>query len=184
MTLDGYHRTNIEPVPASVGRTWCIVCHVQILVKSSWIASFAFESIHAPEAVCARAQVSGAVVVQGKGRVVLLASKQVIVWRGACGVDEVAEGVVVVGIGDSSSRIRKLTYAAVAVVPIEAWRPGAADLLVFIDTLQTLGVGAGDCTTLQFVHNLRIAGWIRVPRSCSKSMLTPVWRSAWKPRPR
>ncbi len=67
-------------------------------MQRCWLLRIARERIHRPESAGRRVQVPGAVVVEAEGGVVLFAGEEVVVGGRAGGVDEVAEGVVVVGI--------------------------------------------------------------------------------------
>jgi hypothetical protein len=64
-----------------------IPVRVEILVEGQW--RHRIDRVHGPAATCGRVEVAGAVVVEAEGWVVLLAGE-------AGGVDEIAEGVVVV----------------------------------------------------------------------------------------
>jgi hypothetical protein len=72
----------------------------------------------------------------------------------------VAEGVVLVGVGDRACGTGQLPDAAPAVVLVEARYPGAVDNLVFTDALQAVGVGARDYPVRQLIEYLRKAGGI------------------------
>jgi hypothetical protein len=76
------------------------------------------EGIHRPEAAGGGVEIAGAVVVEVEVGVELFAREQVVVGCGAGGMDEIAERVVVVGVGDSAGWLRQRPYAPVPVMNI------------------------------------------------------------------
>ena len=99
-------------------------------MKGDWFTVHSFVVVHGPEAAGGYVEVAGAVVVEAEVGVELLACEEKFVgrggdrcsaWRNAGGgrVDDVAEGVVVVGVGDRAIRIGECARAAVAVVDLE-----------------------------------------------------------------
>jgi hypothetical protein len=61
-------------------------------VKREWRLPIALERIHRPKPACAGVQVSGSVVAEVEVGVELFAGEEVVVGRGAGGVDEVCAG--------------------------------------------------------------------------------------------
>ena len=76
--------------------------------------------------------------------------------------ERVAEGVVVVGVGDAACKARQLAYASESVVAVEAGRPCALDLLVLADALQAVGVGALEHAVDRLLEDLRQAGRVHI----------------------
>ena len=76
----------------------------------------------------------------------LLPAVQVVVRCSAGAGDLVAEGVELVSVADRAGGIGQEADVPVAVIAVEARRPGAADFLVLADALQAVGVRAGHRT--------------------------------------
>jgi hypothetical protein len=88
------------------------VCsHVDILVERHRRLNIPLEGIHRPETAGGGVEIAGAVVVEVEVGVELFAREQVVVGCGAGGMDEIAERVVVVGVGDSAGWLRQRPYA-------------------------------------------------------------------------
>src|SRR5262249_49534817 len=104
--------------------------------------------------------VPGAIVIDAQRRIELFAGKQVVVGRAPGGGEEIAESIIVVGVGDRTSNAGQEADASVAVVAVEAKRWCAGHRLVFVDQLQTVGVGPSDRAPLQFVNYLGVPGGI------------------------
>jgi hypothetical protein len=66
-------------------------------VKRRRRARIPVNCVHRPKPAGGDIQIPGAVVVEAEGGIELFAGEEVIVGCGASGVDQVAEGVVVVG---------------------------------------------------------------------------------------
>jgi len=88
----------------------------------------------------------------------LFAAIEIAIWRGPGEADEVAEGVVGIGVGDGAGGVGEVADVAAAVVAVEAGGPGTVDWLALADALKAVGVlasyYAGNC----LFHNLRISG--------------------------
>src|SRR5258708_1861841 len=104
--------------------------------------------VHRPKTSRRNIQVPRAVVVEVEVRVELFAGEEVIVGRGSGGVEEIAEGVVVVGVRDGASGTRQGAHAAMSIEHVIAggWR--GVDRLMLADELQTPGVGSSDSGVL------------------------------------
>jgi hypothetical protein len=76
------------------------------------------EGIHRPEAAGGGVEIAGGVVVEVEVGVELFTGEEIVVRRGAGRVDQVAESVVVVGVGDSAGWLRQRPYALVPVMNI------------------------------------------------------------------
>ncbi len=133
-------------------------------MQRNWLVTVPFVRVYRPESSRTHIQVPGTVVVEVKVGVELFAGEEVVVRCYRCarerGVDEVTEGVVVVGIGDCASGVGEGAHAAVAVEDVVAcgWR--GVDRLMLADEFQAPGVGARNRAALYFVQHLRIAGGI------------------------
>src|SRR5256714_5429269 len=126
-----------------------------------------FVAVHGPEAAGAGVQVPSAVVVEAEVGVELLARVEVVVWRGAGLVDQVAEGVVVVGVADASVLVRQRAHTPVPVVVEVDHRVGrlAVDHVAprFVDQLQPIRERMRELAVQRraprdrLVHHLRVA---------------------------
>lgn len=101
-------------------------------VRIGWITVF---RVSAQEPSGGWVVVPCAEVVEAEVLVVLFAAIQVVIRCRACGVEQVAEGIVVVGVGDRAGCVGQLPDAAAAIVPVEARRPRSADDLLLADPL-------------------------------------------------
>lgn len=80
------------------------------------------------------------------------------VRRGTGRGDQIAEGVVLLGIGDGSGGIGEHADSASAVVHIEAGRGRVVNGLELADAQQTVGVLPRNLPVDQFLDDLRVAG--------------------------
>ena len=133
------------------------------------------EGIHRPEAASGDIQISSAVVVEVEVGVELFAGEEVIVGGGrserCAGADQVAEGVVVVGVGDGAGWAGQGTDAAVAVVGVVDFLRGAlevgdvaarlADQFEAVEVAVVQLVVTGAAAVERLVDNLRIAGGVQ-----------------------
>ena len=78
-------------------------------------------------------------------------------------VEQIAESVVLVGVGDCAGRVGQHPNCSAPVVLVEARGPDVRNDLVFADALEPVGVGAGHCArAVQLFHDLRVAGGVEV----------------------
>src|SRR5208282_1090682 len=82
-----------------------VTFRVLVLVQRGGIIIVALERIHGGEPAGRRIEVPRAVVVEGEGGVELFAGEEIIVRGGTCLIGEIAEGVVVVAVGDCASGV-------------------------------------------------------------------------------
>jgi hypothetical protein len=92
---------------------------VQILVKSYWFKRTALIRIHRQKSSTQWIHVTSAQVVETQIRVELFARVEVVVWCRTGSIDQVAEGVIVVSVGDRGCGISELANRTVAVVIVE-----------------------------------------------------------------
>src|SRR5260370_38665545 len=93
-------------------------------------------------------------MVKGETAVRPLATVAEIVCRRAAVGDGHSEGVVLVGVGDCTSRVRQEANITVPVVAVETGRPGAADKLAFADALQAVGIRSGHSAVPALIPHL------------------------------
>lgn len=113
-------------------------------MKRDRFAFLAFIGIHAPESSLPLVVISRAVVVNAQSGIELLACKEEIVWRRACGGDQVAESFVIVGVRDRPAGIGEKTHRAVAVIAIEASGQRACQILALSEQFQAVRVRASN----------------------------------------
>src|SRR5260370_32098127 len=89
---------------------------IQIFVQGQRILVVAFLSVHTPKAARGNIQVPRAVVIEIQVGVELFTCEEIVVRSRAGGVEQGAEGVVVVGVRRRSSCVRQRSHAAVAFV--------------------------------------------------------------------
>jgi len=97
-------------------------------------------------------------VVEAQVGVVALAAIEIDVRRCAGLGEQVAEGVVLVGIGDHACEVGQHAHRALAIVDVEARRPSIFQSLALADALVSVGVGTRDRAANQFLDHLRVAG--------------------------
>ena len=100
--------------------------------ESNWRRRINPWCVHRPESSLSLV-VLAAVVIDAQERIELLAGKQVIVWRRTGLREQVAEGIVVVGIGNGPGGVHQEAHRAVAVIAAEAGLGRPAKRLALID---------------------------------------------------
>src|SRR5262249_23803978 len=98
---------------ARIGATKCV------LMQAPWLTNEALIGVHRPESSLPLLVIKGPVVVPGQRRIKLLASEEVILRGRPSLRDQIAEGVVVVGVSDGAGGVGEEADGAVAVEAIE-----------------------------------------------------------------
>src|SRR5215471_18883412 len=92
---------------------------IQIFVQTRGGLWITLPRIHGPESADSLIVIPGPVIVDAERGIKLLAGKQVIVGRGSSRGYQIAEGVVIVGVSDSSCRVGQEAHRSVAVEAVE-----------------------------------------------------------------
>src|SRR6185369_9424031 len=131
-------------MPAGIDAVDRVVVRVNVFVKARRIGTESFEGIHRPEAASIGVLITGAQVIEAEIEIKLLAAEEVNVRSTAAGRDEVAEGVVVVNVGDLPRRVGEKANAVVAIVAVKVRDPLIVDELILAEQGEAVSVGSVD----------------------------------------
>ncbi len=115
-----------------------ITIGIDVFVERERLAFAALKRIHRPESSLPLVVITGAVVINAHGGIELLAGEEVVVGRGAGLGDQVAEGLLIVGVGDGACWAGEEAHGAVAVEAVETGVGSAGNGLALADQLQSI----------------------------------------------
>src|SRR5215472_12070003 len=127
-------------------------------MERNWRRWVPFEGIHCPEAPNLLVIVARPVVIDTQITVELFSREEEALGSTSCGIYQVAEGVVIVRVSNTSCAAGEEPHRAVTVIAIEADCRCAADGLFFHDEVQAIAVRASYYATLEFLCDLGFSG--------------------------